>query len=171
MKEFLASIKTFFRKALDGILSLMGKDIPKDELISTRLRVLFGSASNLIIATLCIFAILGTLFLGNSVVLVKALIAAVITFVGLSVIIFQLPLEKQQKVLGWISRNRLKIDMTATACGVYLVFFSNLGVTVGFIWAYTLLIISLYLILIQKYEKHILRPVLEESHNVVVEGA
>lgn len=155
IRDFFKSVATALRNLLDGLISLCGKEIPQDDKLLSRIKVLF-QMPNAMIATLCILALVATLLMGHSVVLVKALVASLLTFVALTVVLLQLSHETQLKIVGWISKNRILIDTSSTICGIYLLFFSSLGLTVGFIWAYTLIILSLYLIILQKYYKYII---------------
>jgi hypothetical protein len=165
IKDFFKSIAVALRNLLDGLISLFGKDVPKDDKLLSRIKVLF-TMPNAIIASLCILTIVGTLLMGHSVVLVKALVASLLTFVALTVVLLQLSHSTQLKIVGWISKNRILIDIASTCCGIYLLFFCSLGLTVGFIWAYTLMILSIYLIILQKYHKFIINTEADEACQV-----
>ena len=98
-------------------------------------------------ASIFIVSLLGiglVLFFGTA-LLVKAALTMFLVFVGVGIILFQLPENWRKKVMANIVKYRLGFDTVTTAVGLWAVFGALFGVTTAFTWAFALLGFSAFI--------------------------
>lgn len=141
-----------FRDLLDYFIGKCGLEKPDSPSIPARIWLLMEnklgfSLFMISVASVFIVAVLGGAFL------MKAAATMFLVFVGLTIVILQIPKATRMQFLAYCVRYRIWIDGLLTILGLWAIFGAVFGVTTSFIWAFFLIGVSAYLSMIDWYGK------------------
>lgn len=155
---------------LDYLLGKCNLDPPDTKSIPKRMWMLMENKLGFSLFMISVASVTVIAMLGGA-LLMKAAATMFLVFVGLTIILLQVPKDTRNKFMAYCVRNRIWIDGFVTVLGLWAIFGAAFGVTTSFIWAFFLIGISAYLSIMDWWGKMVdpAFPYIKGTEDVPVE--